>query len=118
MNPLPLTLAGMDIRPESLPQDIVTEARRSFSLGEARIALSLLYRGMLSHLVHKECLQIPASATEGECLQLASQLQQPSKYAYLQQLTQAWQEMAYAHRPPDPEEAERICQEWRGVYGE
>lgn len=118
LQPLPMTLAGLDIRLETLPQDIVTEARRHLSLGEVRTALSLLYRGALSALVHKERLQIPASATEGECLQLARQLQAPSKYAYLERLTRVWQEMAYAHHPPDPAEAERLCQDWGDAYGE
>jgi hypothetical protein len=113
-----LTLVGLDIRPETLPKVVETEARHYFSRGDARTALSLLYRGALSALVHKERLQIPASATEEECLQMARQLQQPAAYAYLQWLTQVWQEMAYAHHPPDPAEAERLCQGWGGVYGE
>ena len=114
---LPMTLAGLDIRPETLPADVVTEARRQFARGEIRVGLSLLYRGALSILVHRDHLEIPASATEGECLRLAKQVQSAERQAYLQRLTGVWQELAYAHRVPAHQVVEQLCQGWGVAYG-
>jgi hypothetical protein len=115
---LPMSLAGLDIRPQNLPRDIVTEASRLFSLGEARAGLSLLYRGALSTLVHRDQLQIPMSATEAECLHLAGRFQSAERQRYLQHLTRLWQAQAYAHRTPDAQELERLCRGWGEAYGE
>jgi hypothetical protein len=115
---LPLTLVGLDIRPETLPEDVVAQARRHFDRAETRLGLSLLYRGALSVLVHREHLEIPTSATEQECLSLASQLPQTAAYDYLQWLTRVWQEMAYAHRTPEPEVTADLCQAWGNLYGQ
>src|SRR5581483_2001669 len=43
----------LDIRPASLPADIGEAALALLSQGRAREALSLLYRGALSHAVHR-----------------------------------------------------------------
>ena len=115
---LPVSIAGLDIRPENLPLDIVTEARRLFTQDEVRDGLGLLYRGALSTLVHRDQLQIPVSATEGECLHLAGQVQPADRQRYLQRLTLVWQERAYAHRDPDAQELDRLCQGWGEAYGE
>ncbi|MGD8588750.1 MAG: DUF4129 domain-containing protein [Chromatiales bacterium] len=117
-SPLPMTLAGLDIRPESLPLDIVAQARQDFARGEIRTGLSLLYRGALSTLVHRDHLVIPVSATEGECLGLAGQVQRTERQAFLQRLTRVWQAQAYAHRAPDPQLLEELCQGWGEAYGE
>jgi hypothetical protein len=117
-SPLPMTLTNLDIRPQSLPEDLVAVARRHFARGETRAGLSLLYRGALAVLVHRDHLEIPASATEGECLRLAGQVQQAARQVYLQQLTLVWQKHAYAHLVPDPQVLERLCQGWGEAYGE
>jgi len=115
---LPTTLAGLAIRPETLPADVVAQARHHFARGEIRAGMGLLYRAALSALVHRDHLQIPLSATEGECLLLARQVQAPASQAYLQRLTGVWQELAYAHRDPDPQLLEQLCRGWKEAYGE
>ncbi len=49
---LPSHVRELDIRPESLPDDIGAAVRALWLAGERRAALSLLYRGTLSRLVH------------------------------------------------------------------
>ena len=56
---------GLDLRPESLPDDVVAAARARFAAGDATGALSLLYRGALVQLAKRFELRLPASATEG-----------------------------------------------------
>ena len=62
---------GLDLRPESLPDDVVAAARARFAAGDPTGALSLLYRGALVQLAKRFELRLPASATEGECEALA-----------------------------------------------
>src|SRR5205085_9151109 len=68
----PSHVRELDIRPESLPRDVGAAARALWERGEQRAALSLLYRGMLSRLVHVHRVPIRASSTEGDCLRLSS----------------------------------------------
>jgi hypothetical protein len=113
----PQTVLGLDIRPETLPADIPAEALKLLEEGRQRTALSLLYRGCLSILVHHHQLEIPASATEGECLAMANRAIGRSRLAYLSRLTRAWLALAYGHRQVDPQQAEQLCLDWRRVYG-
>jgi len=112
----PARLVGLDIRPQSLPRDLVGEAGRLLEQGELRAALGLLYRGALSALIHRYRLQVPDSATEDQCLELARQVLSAKAFAYQQRLTRSWQRLAYAHRLPGDDEAMRLWREWAAVY--
>jgi len=114
---LPTRLFGLDIRPESLPDDIVEEAMKSIRAGDLRQALSLLYRGSLIRLVTDHRLEIPDSATEGECLDLVRRHRESEEADYFQKLTRAWLITAYAHIPPDACIIEKLALDWREVYG-
>ncbi|RLJ16820.1 hypothetical protein DJ031_15210 [bacterium endosymbiont of Escarpia laminata] len=115
--PLPVTLSGLDIRPESLPEDLVRQAEVLLLAGEGRAALSLLYRGALSVLVFRFHLQITIGATEGECLCQVESSQNFSAAVFFRRLTAAWQGMAYGHRLPSAGELEALCQDWDRVFG-
>ncbi|MBL3528407.1 MAG: hypothetical protein JMN27_12630 [gamma proteobacterium endosymbiont of Lamellibrachia anaximandri] len=116
--PLPVTLSGLDIRPESLPEDLVRQAELLLLAGEGRAALSLLYRGALSVLVFRFRLQISIGATEGECLSQVELSQDFSGAAFFRRLTIVWQGMAYGHSLPSAGELEALCQDWDRVFGE
>ena len=66
---LPSHVRELDIRPESLPADIGAAVRALWLAGERRAALSLLYRGALSRLVHSYAVPIGDASTEGDCVQ-------------------------------------------------
>ena len=108
---LPPTHVGtLDIRPESLPADIGAAARALLSRSEERAALSLLYRGALSRLVHAHGVPIRAASTESECLALAAARLAPASQSFLAQLVAGWQAVAYARRQVPPESLEQLCQ--------
>src|SRR6478672_9396480 len=48
----PTHVRDLDIRPETLPADIGAAARALWDAGDRRAALALLYRGLLSRLIH------------------------------------------------------------------
>lgn len=110
--PLPSHVRDLDIRPESLPDRIGEAAAALWQKGEHRAALSLLYRGALSRLVHQHQVPIRAASTEGECLALAACRLAPERSAYFGRLVQAWQVAVYGARLPENESVIRLCREF------
>ncbi|WP_374353489.1 hypothetical protein [Chitinimonas sp.] len=115
-------IAGLDIRPETLPDDVADAARQHWRQGQRREALALLYRATLSRLVHQHAVQIGRAATEQECLQTAEQAQQrgelgSSSVALTRTITALWLGAAYAHHWPLDPEFESACQQWRTEFG-
>jgi len=92
---LPTHVGDLDIRPESLPDDIGGTARALWDRGEHRAALALLYRGMLSRLAHVHEVPIRDSSTEGDCLSLASHHLTLTRHDYVRRLVQVWQRFVY-----------------------
>lgn len=115
---VPTEIAGLDLRPESLPDDPAAVAERLIGEGNYRAALSLLYRGALSAMVHRHALEIPDGATEGECrLLVGEQLGQPLDECF-SSLTGVWLRLAYGHHPPERDRALALCRDWRGCFGD
>lgn len=106
---LPSHVHNLDIRPESLPQDIGAAAAALWQQGQHLACLSLLYRGALSRLVHVHGVAIRAASTEGDCLTLARASLEPTRAAFVAQLVRVWQLAVYAEREPDKTQALALC---------
>lgn len=109
---LPSHVRELDIRPESLPADIGGAVRELWLAGERRAALSLLYRGALSRLVHSHGVAIEAASTEGDCLRLARAALPPPRGDFVAALVQAWQLAVYGDRPLASEHVLRLCDDF------
>lgn len=105
----PTHIGSLDIRPASLPDDIGAAAAALLERRETRAALSLLYRGALSRLVHAHRVPIRAASTERECVALALPHLAAGAHRYLAELVSAWQAVAYAHREPPADELAQLC---------
>ncbi|WP_256354708.1 MULTISPECIES: DUF4129 domain-containing protein [unclassified Variovorax] len=112
MEPLPSHVGALDIRPETLPADIGDAAAGLWQRGQQRAALSLLYRGALSRLVHVQAVPVRAASTEGECVALASRLLAPAPQAFFARLVDAWQQAAYGERMPATAGVLALCNEF------
>lgn len=110
--PAPEILFGMDVRSDSLPDDLISAARQLWEQGRARDALSLLYRGALVHLINQEHLQLKHSHTEGDILSLSKSQLSDTKQAFFAQLTRHWVRIAYAHQPPQAQEMQYLLDHW------
>lgn len=108
----PDILFGMDIRPDSLPDDIPAAANAFWQQGKQREALSLLYRGALMRLVNKDDIALEDSHTEGDVIKLSRKVLIVQREQYLEKLTNVWRRAAYAHRFPDDVEAQFLFQHW------
>jgi len=106
----PTHVRSLDIRPETLPADVGAGARELWDHGDHRAALALLYRGLLSRLVHVHSVPIRASSTEGDCLALASRHLAPGRQPYVVHLVAVWQRAVYGHHEVDTATVHRLCE--------
>jgi hypothetical protein len=109
----PASLFGMELAPEKLPADVAAAALALARDGRLREALGLLYRGALSDLVHRRGVELLASHTELEALQVATRRVDPERSAYLQTLVRIWRECAYSRRAPGRAEVESLADGFR-----
>ena len=108
----PSHVRDLDIRPESLPDDVGAAAFALWQRGEQRAALALLYRGLLSRLVHAYAVPIRASSTEGECLALARPHLEPAGARYAARLVETWGAAVYGGLVPAPGAVQSLCDEF------
>lgn len=106
---LPSHVHDLDIRPESLPDDIAAAARALWMQGQHRVSLSLLYRGALSRLVHHHAVPIRAASTEGDCVALARKVLTQEAGAFFEHLVKAWLLLVYGAHAPDNELVMSLC---------
>ena len=108
----PTHVRDLDIRPESLPSDVGGAAWELWGRGEHRASLALLYRGLLSRLVHAYSTPIRSSSTEGECLQLARDRLPQAPGEFAARLIRVWQRAVYGGREAQAEEVKELCEQF------
>ncbi len=113
------SIFGLDLAPESLPDDVGTQAWLLWQGEQFIAALSLLYRGSLSKLVNQNGVKLPYSATEGDCIRILKNSHIKENQAlinYFEVLTLMWQRAAYAHQLPELLAVKKICESWPGIF--
>jgi hypothetical protein len=114
-------IAGMDIRPESLPDDVAKQVAELWRLGQRRAALALLYRATVSRLVNDNHLKLTQGATEGDCLRAVLQAQRrqelsETRSSVTRAVTDIWLRAAYADRWPDDAAIITQCAAWNKEF--
>ena len=112
----PSQLFGLDVDPHSLPADLPGSVERLWA-DDPRAALALLYRGLLSHLLHERRLPLQAAHTEGEVLALLEALDDPQLACFAARLLDVWQAQAYGSRAPAAGLGAELCAAWRRLHG-
>jgi hypothetical protein len=113
---IPTHVQGLDIRTASLPDVIGAAAARLWQDGQHRAALSLLYRGALSRLVHRHAVAVRASSTEEECLRLARERVDAERGAFFARLVGVWQLAVYGGRLPSTDAVIALCGAFDGLW--
>jgi hypothetical protein len=104
----PSHVRDLDIRPD----DVGSAALELWQRGEQRAALALLYRGLLSRLVHVHGVPIRASSTEGECLALARPFLRAGGAEFASRLISTWGAAVYGASPPATDIVQTLCAEF------
>ena len=112
LTPRAKSVMGLDVTPESLPEDVVRAAREKWEQGDFHAALSLLYRGSLIWLMHHAALPVRDSDTEGDCLRHTLKLPDTPPRGYFEKLTVQWIAAAYGGRAPANEIMRALFQDW------
>jgi hypothetical protein len=115
-------VGGLDIRPETLPDDVATAVRQLWEKKQYRAALALLYRATLSRLVEEGAVLLSQGSTEGDCLRLAQQAHAANrlndiKLEIATSATSLWLRGAYGNRWPDTETVMAQCAQWHAHFG-
>ena len=113
--PPPHQLFGLEVAPQSLPADIPGEVERLWD-DQPRAALGLLYRALLSRMLHEQRLPLKSAHTEAEVLQLVLGLNNKDLSHFSQALTRHWQNLAYGHRLPPAALKQGLCMAWRRLF--
>jgi hypothetical protein len=106
----------LDINPNSLPADVGAAALSLLETGRTREALSLLYRGSLSRVVHRFAVAVGESFTEGEALRAVGQRLDQPRVRYFAALVASWQRVVYAAETPAPESVAVLCREFAPTF--
>ena len=113
---IPESLFGLDVRKESLPDDVATAVQQLWSKGMHRDSVSLLYRSLLGALIHRYNITFSASNTENECVSIVKGEGKPEISDFTENVTDLWQRLAYGHQLPSDTEIQELCGRWRVVF--
>jgi hypothetical protein len=120
--PPPATVPGvsriqnLDIDPDSLPADVGASALSLLEAGHAREALSLLYRGALSRIVHRFAVAVGESFTEGEALRAVQRRLDAPRVQYFSSLVALWQRVVYAAEAPAVDSVAMLCRSFAPIF--
>ena len=103
---------GMNISPDTLPQDVPAAAWALWQGGRHQEALGLLYRGSISRVMELGKVEIQESDTEGDCLRRVIQAGAAVHPDYFKGITGVWVKMAYAGISPADIEVQALCGQW------
>jgi hypothetical protein len=102
-------VSGLDIRPDSLPEDVGAAALALLEAERTRDALSLLYRGALSRAVHRFGAAIGEASTEGEALKAVQAKLDAPRAEYFSEVVGIWQRTVYAGEAVARERIAQLC---------
>jgi hypothetical protein len=99
----------LDIRPDSLPDDVNAAAIELLRAGRLRDSLSLLYRASLSSAVHRFGVTLSAHHTEREVLKAVRVALDEARARYFMDLVAIRQRVVYAGEAVSPEAVLPLC---------
>ena len=112
----PADLFGLNVAPESLPADIAAAASDLVRQERLRDALSLLYRGALSVLIHRYRVEVRTGDTEGDCERAARATLPSDASGYFRRLLTIWRQAAYAGLETNSQAIDELCRDWKLLF--
>jgi hypothetical protein len=123
----PDILFGLDVRPESLPENVPAAAQRLLAAGDVRGAVSLMYRGALVSLIQDGRIDIARGDTELECVARVRSIYrgnhsdaganpENAKANYFAIMVSIWQRVAYAKKSVAAAEVTPLIDQWSSHF--
>ncbi len=112
----PDVLFGLQMSPESLPDNPAERALELWQTGQHRVAMSLLLRATLQRLITEHQCDFEDGNTELECAQIVSHTTARAISQYFTQLIHHWRLFAYGHKLPPDDSVVQLCQQWNKVF--
>ena len=112
----PKVLFGLEVTKESLPDDVVAQAREHWVKGEERQALGMLLRSSIIKLLYDYKYPFEEGNTENECAQIVEHLGKEQLVRFFWGLTKNWQKVAYAHQRCDGDVFNELCEGWEREF--
>jgi len=109
---VPTSVFGLDIKRETLPENIANQAQQLWRVNQHYDAVSLLYRGALSVIFYANRFTLTKGATENDCVRLVKTFENDERAQCFSQLTELWLLAAYAKRLPSSADFNKVCQNW------
>ncbi len=116
INETPDVLFGLDVRKDSLPDNVTQQVQGLWRDGNYRPAVSLLYRATLSSLIHRLDFVFNDGHTEGECADIVDVRGDKRLSVFFKSLTHCWQQLAYGHHIPEQQLIDQLCSQWDEVF--
>lgn len=110
--PTARVVMGMEVSPDSLPEDIPSAAWALWQQNRHQEALGLLYRGSISKVIEHGQVEIQESDTEGDCMRRVESAGVVAHPGYFRGITGVWIRLAYAGINPADAEVQALCQQW------
>lgn len=109
-------LFGLDLRPGSLPPDILAAVRACLAEERTVEALSLLYRGALVALIDDRQIEFRVGDTENDCLRrIAGHVPDDTQHC-LSEIVTAWCLAAYGRRPIAAQHVAALTTAWQRCF--
>lgn len=103
---------GMEVSPDTLPEDVPSAAWALWQQGRQQEALGLLYRGSISRVMELGRVEIHESDTEGDCMRRVEAAGEAAHPNYFRGITGVWIRRAYAGVSPEDAEVKSLCHQW------
>lgn len=111
-------LFGLSLKKETIPKNVPEQVLSLWREDKHRMAMGLLYRATLSHLVHDYSFRLEESYTEQECAVIVNESEDRALAHFMNALTNSWQRYAYGHLLPQDEDIFAFCDQWREIFDE
>lgn len=113
---IPDVLLGVEISPDTLPNDVAQSALQLWQHGDERQALSLLFRASLIKIFLERKVNLASGLTERECIDVVKSTVADDLSSYFEMITNCWVKMAYGHVKPEQDVFKQLCLQWGGYF--
>ena len=112
----PTVLFGLEVTEDSLPDDVALGVEALVNQGDLRGAMALLFRSLLTKLMHDRGFRFYTGHTENECARIVQKTAERKIADFTSDVTTTWVSLAYAGNLPVADYVTALSHRWREVF--